>query len=142
MRISRRTFLLSGTVAIAGASTYYFNARQSRIQKTIVAVFHKRLSQLAWTHDDVMQFTQDFMQHPRNRAYLQKINTLSYFYPVYAYSAVLEMSFLAKKIRNFEETICTRFLLSTDFFYHNNPNQIKYLAYYDPHKRPCSNPLS
>ncbi|MEK7990454.1 MAG: hypothetical protein VSS52_005560 [Thiotrichaceae bacterium] len=143
MNIGRRQFLLGGVLITVGAAAkHYHDARQRRIQKTIITVFHKRLNQLAWTHNDMLQFTQDFMQHPRNQAYLQKINLLSYIYPVYAYSSLLEMTVLAKKIRYFEETICTRFLLSTDFFYHNNPQKIKYLTYYDPHKMPCSNPLS
>ncbi|WP_353571552.1 hypothetical protein [Candidatus Albibeggiatoa sp. nov. BB20] len=143
MKISRRQFLLGGLLfTVSTAAKQYRDARQHRIQKTIIAVFHKRLSQLAWIHDDIIQFTADFMQHPRNQAYLHKINSLSYLYPVYAYSSLLEITPLAKKIRNFEETIVTRFLLSTDFFYHNNPKKVNYLHYYDPHNRPCSNPLT
>lgn len=142
MKLNRRYFLLAGMgVAVGIAAKQYHDARHSRIQKTIIAVFHKRLAQLNWTYDDMMQFVQDFMQHPRNQAYLHKIDKLSYFHPVYAYTSLLENSFLAGKIRNFEETICTRFLLSTDFFYHHNPQEINYLAYYDPHTMPCSNPL-
>ncbi len=140
--MKRRQFLLAGIIiALGAAAKQYHDARQSRIEKMMIAVFHKRLKNLAWTQDEMMQFIHDFMQHRRNQAFLYKVNLLSYFYPVYAYSQLLEMRFLANKIRHFEEVICTRFLLSTDFFYHNNPSKIKYLAYYDPHKMPCSNPL-
>lgn len=149
-KMTRRTFLLTSTLAIVGAAggfwlfkEGYFN-RSDRIARILLAAFDKRIAFLQWDRMEVKQFIQDFMADARNAAFIQKVNKLSYMYPIYTYTNLLEMTHYQNKIQNFEERVISRFLLSTDFFLDNadETQPVTYLSYYDPHRSPCQNPFS
>jgi len=149
-KMSRRAFIISSTVGIfaVAASVWtvksgYLNTHD-RMTKTIFAVFEKRLSYLKWDKAQIMSFIKDFITHTRNKGYLKKVRSLSFFYPLYAHSNLLERTSLASKLHNFEERIITKFLLSTNFFREgaDETKPVTYLSYYDPYKMPCQNPFA
>ncbi|RKZ41103.1 MAG: hypothetical protein DRQ49_06120 [Gammaproteobacteria bacterium] len=149
-KLSRRAFIISSTVGIFAVATGIITVKSGylnthdRMTKTIFAVFEKRLSYLKWDKAQVMSFIKDFITHTRNKGYLKKVRSLSFFYPLYAHSNLLERTSLASKLHNFEERIITKFLLSTSFFREgaDETKPVKYLSYYDPYKMPCKNPFA
>jgi len=149
-KITRRAFLVTSAVTLVGTAggfwlfkAGYFN-QQQRIARILLAAFDKRIAFLHWDRGEVKQFIQDFMADDRNANFLQKVNKLSYLYPIYNYSHLLEATHYANKLHNFEERVISRFLLSTDFFWDgaNEKQVITYLNYYDPHRSPCQNPFA
>lgn len=150
INMNRRTFLVSSTVGVFAIASGvwaikagYFN-RRSRIANTIFAVFTKRLAYLNWDEAEVLIFIQDFLNDPRNKGLLKKVNKLSFSYPIYAHTDWLERTSIASKIRSFEGKIATKFLLSTNFFWNDADmtKPVKYLGYYNPYLKPCQNPFS
>lgn len=148
--MTRRTFLVTSTVAIIGTAggiwlfkTGYFS-QQERIAQILLAAFDKRIAFLQWDRNEVKQFIQDFMADARNQDFLKKVNKLSYLHPIYRYTNLLEKTSYANKLRNFEERLISKFLLSTDFFWDgaNEAQPVTYLSYYDPHRTPCQNPFA
>ncbi len=149
-KMSRRAFIISSTVGIFAVATGVWTIKSGylnthdRMTKTIFAVFEKRLSYLKLDKTQVMTFIKDFITHPKNQGYLPKIRRLSFFYPLYAHTNLLEKTSVASKIRSFEERIVTKFLFSTNFFREgaDETKPVKYLSYYDPYKMPCQNPFA
>ena len=149
-KMSRRAFIISSTVGIFALATGIITVKSGylnthdRITKTIFAVFEKRLPYLKWDKAQVMIFIKDFINYPRNKELLKKIQRLSFFYPLYAHTHLLEKTSLASKLHSFEEQIVTKFLLSTNFFHEgaDESKPVTYLSYYDPYKMPCQNPFA
>lgn len=144
--LSRRTFILS---ALAASISLYVGGwwgvkvRNNDSTDTIAAIVYKHLGYLDLDEQGVRDFATDLNERldgSTNRV----LSWLGLFHPLYAHIDVFEMTPATDQFKRFEEGVVERYLLSSDFFLYDADadRTVQYLGYYDPHERPCANPLT
>jgi hypothetical protein len=139
-KISRRRFIITSIIVVAGLvlSVFAFIPFEYVIRRII----KNDLKALAISDDIIQSFIQDaksngyFRQMDRRKKWLIRI---------YDRLPVNWISFPYEgKYKEYRSLIIADFLMSTDFFMNKmNPDkEIKYIGFYDPYMRPCSNPFS
>jgi hypothetical protein len=137
---TRRRFLLS--LAGGFSALVVWRGLGSTQADAIAAVLHKRLDYLQLDDAGVAAFARDLIA----RGYVSpfRLRFVSAIRPLYERLPMAGHSRIEDVVRHGEERIVTLYLLSSDFFIHgaDMARTIRYVGFYDPVARPCSNPFA
>lgn len=137
-RISRRQLLggvLFGALGLGGLYAY-----ENRYRDLVVSIVRDRLSYLDLSQVDLDAFADDFIAD--RGAYGIRGRLFAWAYPVIENAGFLNP--MPERTDTFEYRVVSRFLLSTDFFWHGSDETraIQYVAYDNPYVRLCANPFA
>lgn len=146
MNITRRNFISLGAgTMIAGTGYKLGHAYDYPI---IESVIEQNLSALNLSLEIRSKFKTDFLDYIReyhaNDGYLIKLTALSMFSSLYTNPNLKKSipKYILSQITQFEESVVTKLLLSTNTLFRKDGEEIKYIIFYNPYKRGCSNPLA
>lgn len=135
-RLLLKTALISSiALATAGVITW----RNNKETDIIVAILKNKLGKLKIKNDDLLVFANEYVESKqRYKKQFTYLSLLSSIFIVITPYALLPMNHPLKRM---EDNIVSNFLLSTDFFQQgaNSNNEVRYLGFYDPYQRPCTN---
>ncbi len=145
-KISRRKFI--GAAVLSGLAVYiggywFLKVRGKRAADIIAAILNKKLGYLQIEKAGVESFIADFQKTLSPKQILIG-KYAGLFKPFYTYLNIFEYLSFTKKFKQFEEYVCTIFLLSSDFFYSGADVErvVKYSSLYDPYEAGCDNPFA
>lgn len=107
----------------------------------ISIIISKKLDYLQVDEADIKKFAQDLQENQLNLFLTKQLSWKGMFSPLYTYTPLLDST---EVIEVFGDEVAKLFLLSTDFFW-RNPNEaqhVKYVGFYSPYLRPCTNPFA
>lgn len=143
MLLSRRAFLASGLAAYAVAQTALIDSNSHYVQLVTNAVKGK-LTDLHIDPVGLNQFAKDFV-HRYQKGGMRVLMIAAAFQAKELPFATL----VRKRLAPFERMSCELYLLSSDYFYRQRradeslqSEPIRYIGFYDPYTRPCSNPIA
>lgn len=136
--ISRRKFISysiigTGSIALTGLGVW----RVSEDYQIVVSILKRRLNQLQIDNNVYLIFAKEYVELKQQyRKKLKILSTISRTYEIVSPYDLLEMG---HPLRRLEDNIVSIFLLSTDFFDHQEKQdrQLNYLGFYNPYKQPC-----
>ncbi len=136
---SRRRFLLGAGVGLAAVLGWRWSA--SSREDAILDILHKRLDYLTLDESGARQFARDFLQRQPNFG-TKMLRPISMAGLLYRRTAFDPHGRLGSAIRLREDHVISRYLFSTDFFRNGADLKrvVRYDAYYDAMRSPCSNP--
>lgn len=142
MSMKRRKFIIGSLAGIFSLATYgaykYLSGFSGEI---IVSILERRLGYLNVDNKSFVQFARDYIVFKASeKEKLKIISVFSLPLKVYSPYRFLEQG---NPIRRLENDVVTKYLLSTNFFTLDDPDNepVDYLGFYDPLLRPCQNPL-
>lgn len=117
------TATLKANSATATAAVTATPAEIGPVVKAIVEFLKTELNYLQLNEADLVAFGRDFQQDQGEEKLQDQYK---------------------KEPKKIENRAVTQFLMSTDFFWNkaDESKPVKYLAYYDPYRRICSNPFA
>lgn len=146
--ITRRRVLLLLVSAGAAAAAYVggwwsARARPRDVTYLVKAILRDRLSYLQLDEEGLDAFAKDFQARIPDDA-RHTLSWMGILKPVPFAWNVARSSRWSYMIRKLETGLELRYLISTDFFQHDAREDriIKYMGFYDPYERPCSNPFA
>lgn len=149
-KISRRSFLTLlaasfGGLVVFGSGLGRFFYLGNDCGPFVAAVVRQRLTYLTVSAKDLENFANDFQNRridANNRKLWVLLAAFSPFHPLL--DAVVRLTPRARAYEELCDAIERSFLISSDFFFHQGDESrtVHYIGYYDPWKRPCSNPFA
>jgi len=138
---SKRRLLLKtaviGSIALTTAGVITW--RNNKETDIIVAILKNKLGKLKIKDEDLLVFANEYVESKqRYKKQFTYLSFLSGIFIVITPYALLPMNHPLKRM---EDNIVSNFLLSTDFFQQGTDlnKKIRYLGFYDPYLRPCTN---
>lgn len=143
-RISRRTFILAGIGSLIGAYVggwWLMSGRRHDCTSIISAIIRKKLPYLHIDDSELARFAQD-VQERLDSELRKKLSRFGLLAPLY--SIVNLSAIMPQELRNYEERLARKFLMSSDFFRKGarTDQPVRYLVYYDPYELACANPFA
>ena len=137
--LQRRTFLVSGLIAVAGVAGW--RALDSSEEDAICLVIRKRLDYLNLDDTGLKAFSRDLVaKNMISGARLRAVSALGVLYTAVPFTG---KNAFERSVRHGEERIASSYLLSSDFFVNGADSSriVRYLGFYDP-LHACGNPFA
>jgi len=143
--LSRRAFLTSlvGGIAVLVAAPYaFYQWRYGKPTKIIIAILRRRVGYLKCESGSFERFASEYIDYKTEHA--AQLARLSVVALPYAYATLYRWLPMGHPLRRLEDNVVTKYLLSTDFFFHDadESREVRYLSFYEPHLAPCRNPFA
>lgn len=139
-KLSRRGFLISSAALLAGGGLATFVSwKTSKETDILVAILKHRLGTLDIEAGAFEKFSIEAMQQSDVKK--KELKLLGTFSAVYSVITPYSLLPIEHPLRRLENSTVSNFLLSTDFFQNkaDTTRKVKYLGFYDPYNRPCTN---
>lgn len=143
-RLSRRAFIAGaiGGVAVLLAAPYAaYHWRNGKATKVVVAILKRRVGYLKNPSGSLERFAEEYVEY--KKAHAGQLARLSVVAFPMTYLTLYRWLPLGHPLRRLEDSVVTKYLLSTDFFLHgaDESRELSYLSFYEPHTAPCRNPF-
>ena len=144
-KLSRRAFVASlvGGIAVLTAAPYaFYQWRYGKPTKIIIAILKRRLGYLKHEAGSFERFAKEYVDYKAQHA--TQLARLSAIALPYTYLTLYRWLPMGHPLRRLEDNVVTKYLLSTDFFFHDadESREVRYLSFYEPQLAPCRNPFA
>jgi hypothetical protein len=144
-KLSRRAFITratAGLLVLAAAPYAFYQLRHGKATKIIVAILKRRVGYLKTEPGSFERFAGEYVTYKKGYAsQLRKLSAVAF--PL-TYVTLYRWLPMGHPLRRLEDNVVTKYLLSTDFFFHgaDESKEVKYLTFYDPSTALCRNPFA
>jgi hypothetical protein len=143
-KLSRRAFLFrasAGLAVLVAAPYALYQLKYGKAANVVIAILKRRVGYLRVDPDSFERFASEYLQYKRGHA--KQLARLSVVAFPLTYLTLYRLLPMGHPLRRLEDNVVTRYLLSTDFFFHDadESRKINYVSFYDPAATPCRNPF-
>lgn len=144
-KLSRRAFVASlvGGIAVLVAAPYaFYHWRYGKPSKIVLAILRRRVGYLKCEAGSFERFAREYMDYKAEHA--AQLARLSVIALPYTYLTLYRWLPMGHPLRRLEDNVVTKYLLSTDFFFHDadESREVRYLSFYEPQLATCRNPFA
>lgn len=144
-KLSRRAFLtgaVAGLIVVAAVPYAWYHLRHGKATRIVLAVLKRRLGYLKVEPGSFERFAAEYVEYKQSHAkQLARLSAVAF--PL-TYVTLYRWLPMGHPLRRLEDNVVTKYLLSTDFFFHgaDESRELKYLSFYDPAAAACRNPFA
>lgn len=144
-KLSRRAFIASATaglLVLIAAPYAYYHSRYGKATRIVIAILKRRVGYLKTEPGSFERFAREYIDY--KTGYASRLAKLSAVAFPLTYFTLYRWLPMGHPLRRLEDNVVTKYLLSTDFFFHgaDESREVKYLSFYDPATAPCRNPFA
>jgi hypothetical protein len=144
-KLSRRSFLTRATAVLfvlVAAPYAFYHIKYGKAANVVIAILKRRVGYLKTEPGSFDRFAEDYVHY--KRAHARQLSKLSVAAFPLTYVTLYRLLPMGHPLRRLEDNVVTKYLLSTDFFFHDadESREVKYLSFYEPSVTPCRNPFA